>query len=313
MRLARTVLLSVVVGCLAALLLPAPPPQQAAKPLDKDDVIGLLKRGVSPQQVEEKARGAGISFEMTPEVEKELRQTGATDGLIKALRDVSLQLCLLMVEATPGDAQVFIDGDFVARTTPEGTLRVATRVTGTHQVRLWLEGYREYVETVDLKPGQRVTVTTKLESLPPAHPPTLGPQPGLSLGPSPAPSLNGPRSSSTTDARKLVSVRAVYIEPIDNALSEKLADGLTHLGRFRVVAHRNEADAVLSGSCFDSHRLRVVHSEVFLNDRNSGASIWQDNLRVPYNPPPLAKAMDVTAATILQHLSDSVSEAERRN
>jgi len=216
-----------------------------------------------------------------------------------------------MIEATPGDAQVFIDGDFVARTTPEGRLKVATRVTGTHQVRLWLEAHREYVQSVDFKPGQTVTVTAKLEPSP-VERPTLGQQPAPTLGPSTAPSLGRARSSSTTDPRKLLAIRTVFIEAIDNGLSEKLAESLVRLGRFRVAAQRNEADAVLRGSCFDSHRLRAVHSEVFLNDRHSGSSIWQDNVRMPFNPPPLSKAVDATAAAILQHLSESILEAERR-
>lgn len=299
-------------SCFVVLALCAAAERESSEPLGKDDVVNLLKREVSSQRIEETARQAGISFEMTAEVEKELREAGATDGLIKTLRELSLQLSFLMIEATPGDAQVFIDGDFVERTSPEGRLKVATQATGAHQVRLWLEGYREYVQSVEFKPGQTVSVTAKLESLPPVERPTLGQQPAPTLGPSTAPSLSGPRTSSTTDPRKLVAIRMVFIEVIDNALGEKLAEGLVRLGRVRVVAQRSEADAVLRGSCFDSHRLRVVHSEVFLNDRSTGASIWQDNVRVPFNPPPLVKAVDATAAAILHHLSESISEAERR-
>lgn len=313
MRSYRRILFMSVLTTLALLLiLPAAPPQQHTKPLSENDIIDLLKRQVSSQSIEETARGAGISFEMTAEVEKELREAGATDSLIKTLRELYLHLSFLMIEATPGDAQVFIDGDFVARTSPEGRLKVATRVTGTHQVRLWLEGYHEFVQSVDFKPGQTVTVTAKLESLPPAQRPTLGPQTAPTLGPPTGPSVPGARSSSTTDPRKLLAIRTVFIEAMDNGLSEKLMESLSRVGRFRVVAQRNEADAVLRGSCFDSHRLRAVHSEVFLNDRHNGASIWQDNVRVPFNPPPLATAVDATAAAILQHLTASISEAERR-
>jgi hypothetical protein len=101
------------------------------------------------------------------------------------------------------------------------------------------------------------------------------------------------------------------VERIDNLLSERLADGLAKMGRFRVVASRNEADAVLSGTCFDSRRLKRVHSEVYLTDR-SGSAIWQDVLRRPFNPPTLQKSVDSTAAEIVQHLGDSVREADRK-
>lgn len=131
------------------------------------------------------------------------------------------------------------------------------------------------------------------------------------LGAPTEPSLGGPRSSTTTDPRKLTRVRSIYVERIDNMLSDRLAEGLAKMGRFRVVASRNEADAVVRGTCFDSRRLKSVHSEVYLTDR-SGASIWQDDVRRPFNPPPLPKVVDNTAAEILQHLGDSIREADRR-
>lgn len=147
------------------------------------------------------------------------------------------------------------------------------------------------------------------EHAPPAE---QAPRQKPTLGPQPAPSLHGPRTSNTTDARKLIRVRRIYVERMDNKLSEKLLDGLAKLGRFHVVASREEADAVMRGTCFDSRRLKSVHSEVYLNDRISGASIWQDSVRRPFNPPPLDAAVAETATLILQHLSASVVEAGRR-
>ena len=133
--------------------------------------------------------------------------------------------------------------------------------------------------------------------------PTLGPQ---------TPSLHGPRTSTTTDARKLARVQAIFVERMDNKFSEKLAEGLSKMGRFRVVASRKEADAVLRGTCFDSRRLKNVHSEVYLNDQSGGASIWQDSVRRPFNPPPLEAVVSETAQLILGHLKESVQEAGLR-
>lgn len=142
----------------------------------------------------------------------------------------------------------------------------------------------------------------------PQQPPPQRP----TLGPHPAPSPGGPSSSTTADPRKLMRVRTVYVEIIDNLLSEKLADGISKMGRFRVVAKRDEADAVLTGTCSDLRRLKTVHSEVYLNDRASGAAIWQDSLRRPYNPPPLGQVVNHTASDFVAHLEDSVKEAERK-
>src|SRR5579859_1552748 len=131
------------------------------------------------------------------------------------------------------------------------------------------------------------------------------------LGPAPPPSLNGPRSSTTTDPRRLNHLKKIFVENIDNSLSDKLMEGLAKTGRFRIVADVKEADAVLRGTCFDSHRLKSLHSEVFISDRVTGASIWQDNVRRSFNPPALEKAVDDTAEIIIEHLNESVREAQR--
>jgi hypothetical protein len=131
------------------------------------------------------------------------------------------------------------------------------------------------------------------------------------LGPAPAPSLYGPRTSNTIDARKLARVRRIYVERIDNSLSEKLVEGFAKTRRFRIVASRNEADAVLRGTCVSLRRMKAVHSEVYLNDMN-GAAVWQDNVRRPYNPPTLDAAVSETASLIVTHLTESALEAEHR-
>jgi len=131
------------------------------------------------------------------------------------------------------------------------------------------------------------------------------------LGPAPAPSLYGPPTSNTTDPRKLLRVRKIYVERMDNALNEKLMEGLAKSRRFLAVATRKEADAVMRGTCVSLRRMKTVHSEVYLNDMN-GASIWQDSVRRPYNPPPLEAAVSETATVVLAHLSDSIMQAEHR-
>jgi hypothetical protein len=152
-------------------------------------------------------------------------------------------------------------------------------------------------------------------------PPTLGkepeeqqqqqqqPQQRPTLGE--APSLGGPRNSSTTDIRKLLRVRTVYIETIDNSLNARLAEALSKGGPFRVVAKRTEADAILRGTCFDSRRLKSLHSEVFLTDPHGGP-IWTDIVRERFNPPPLDKAVTDSASMIVAHLGESLREAQRK-
>jgi hypothetical protein len=95
---------------------------------------------------------------------------------------------------------------------------------------------------------------------------------------------------------------------MDNALSEKLVETLGKLGRFRIASKPKEADAIMTGSCLESRRLKRLHSEVFIADRGGG-SIWQDNVYRPYNPPSLQQAVNETAQVVAEHLGASLSEA----
>jgi hypothetical protein len=60
--------------------------QSSTKPFSKDDVVQLLKGSVPAKRVGELALARGIEFQITPEVETELRQVGATDELLSTLR-----------------------------------------------------------------------------------------------------------------------------------------------------------------------------------------------------------------------------------
>ncbi len=166
-------------------------------------------------------------------------------------------------------------------------------------------------QQADQPPAEQSAGQQEQENKPPKRP-TLGPETAESrptLGRSQ--DTGGPLTSTTTDARKLLRVHAIYIESMDNALSDRLIEGFAKGTPFRIVAKRSEADAILRGTCFDSRRLKRVHSEVFLSDLR-GSPIWQDNILQPFNPPPLAQAVSDTASLIVAHLSESLREAQRR-
>ena len=135
-------------------------------------------------------------------------------------------------------------------------------------------------------------------------PPTLG-------GGNEPPSLAGPHAANTNDPTKLLRVHSIFIDSMDNGLAERLIDEIGNHGPFRIAASRQDADAVLRGTCFDSTRLKTVHSEVFLTTRG-GESIWQDIIRQPYRPPPLARAVATTAEVIAADLAASLREAHAK-
>jgi hypothetical protein len=142
------------------------------------------------------------------------------------------------------------------------------------------------------------------EQAPPEQRPTLGPAPAPTLG-------SGPRTATTNDSRKLTRIHSLYIERIDNALSDRLVEAIGKSGRFRIVTKAKEADGTVRGSCLESRRLKRVHSEVFISDP-SGASVWQDTVYRPFNPPTLDQAVSDTATLVAEHLEESVREAGRK-
>lgn len=70
----------------------------------------------------------------------------------------------------PNGVQVYVDDVFRGMTSAEGRLVVEGLTPGAHRVRMNLIGYTEAARTVDLKPGETVTIEAKLE---PAGPKAL--------------------------------------------------------------------------------------------------------------------------------------------
>ena len=184
--------------------------QTTSKALGKNEIIDLLKGSVTSGRVEVLAKERGISFEVTHAVETQLKQAGATERLLKTLRELSVGGSakttpgtaqptspgggppVLQIEVTPGGAQVYIDDELVGSTSSQGRLKLSQLTPGQHHVRLALPGRRDYEQTVTLVAGQTVPITATLEEVkatpvtPPGTPGVPGTQPHK-------PPLNGPQ------------------------------------------------------------------------------------------------------------------------
>jgi formylglycine-generating enzyme required for sulfatase activity len=84
-RIAGLVALLVAVG-LGAVNVRA---QAARPPYSKQAILELLNGEVAPQRVAVLARQRGIDFQITPQIESELRRAGATDALLATLREIA--------------------------------------------------------------------------------------------------------------------------------------------------------------------------------------------------------------------------------
>jgi PEGA domain len=159
--------------------------QKAKKPLSKDDVVGLLEGDVEPARVADVVRSEGIKFEMNAATEKEIRDAGGDENLINVLMELSpkaktppvnsstppsspktsMSAPVLLIEATPGSAQVYIDDEPKATTSPEGRVKFSQLSPGLHVIRLSRAGYTDYEQKVELKVGEQSTVYATLAAV----------------------------------------------------------------------------------------------------------------------------------------------------
>jgi len=71
---------------------------------------------------------------------------------------------ILLIEATPGDAHVYIDDAPAGTTSHEGRLKITTLSPGAHRVRLARRNFQDHEETVRLISGETARVATNLRA-----------------------------------------------------------------------------------------------------------------------------------------------------
>jgi PEGA domain len=159
--------------------------QEPPKGLSKEQVIKLLKED-PPARVQFLVNKYGIAFPVTRDTEKELTQAGASPELLDLVRKLAPAKPaevkaspapppsppVLVINAKPGDAEVYVDDERRGQTSAAGTLRVNGLTPGSHQLRISLAGHHSFEINVELNPGETNTVVAKLLPLepPPATP-----------------------------------------------------------------------------------------------------------------------------------------------
>ncbi len=192
-RSARISILGLLSLIAALLVLPAQDwPKR--EPLTEGEIIRLLQGGVPSERVESLARDRGLLFEMTPAVERDLRDAGATEALLQALHQIASKAApaappkpqptapasaLLVVQTKPGEAQVYVDDIFSGKTSSEGVLKIPNLAPGEHHLRVTLEGYNDFEQRLELAAGETSRYAVMLAAQPvvqpaPATPPGGG-------------------------------------------------------------------------------------------------------------------------------------------
>lgn len=170
--------------------------QRSDRKLTVQNIIDLLTGDVSSDEVAQEARKAGISFQVTPDVVRQIHGVGGTDDLIQVLRSLaprgsnppaptptpepSTSPATLNVASNPGQTQVYIDGQFVGTTNQQGRLKIVQLAPGQHTVRITLAGYQDSEQTIIVEGGGTTTVAAtllRMEAPPVAPEPNPEPEP----------------------------------------------------------------------------------------------------------------------------------------
>lgn len=156
--------------------------QHTRGPFSEVELIRALGGDIPPKRVEALVQRYGVSFELTPQAEAELRQAGATDDLLKAIRGAAPAppaTGTLSIKSTLAGAQVYVDGRLMGTTKAGGELNLGQLAPGGHKVRVTLAGYEDYEQTVSLAAGGSTSIPVTLSALKTSAPPVQASSPHL--------------------------------------------------------------------------------------------------------------------------------------
>lgn len=207
-----------------AALISVPVVQAQKAKLTETDIVKLLKGFVAPDRVATLAKDRGISFQVTPEVERLLREAGANDNLVGTLKQLAPKLSppQLMIHSTPGHAQVYIDDVPIGTTSAEGTLKLPSLSAGDHKVRLSLEKFNDYEVVAKLVTGETTSLDAALQAAaPPPKVASSSPKPI----PNPPPTLIAAKDKlKTFDGTVVKDKNAKYVLVAKETLRKKVYD-----------------------------------------------------------------------------------------
>lgn len=136
-------------------------------PFERITTLDLKKSLLSHQQILENIREgilAGMSNEPsgTSQPAPAIEQEGQSEEKRAALMSFAAQgECSILLESTPMNAEVYLDGNFVG-TTP---FRVSKATPGAHQVALKKPGYQDWTKDLTVMDGAKTQLSVQLVPL----------------------------------------------------------------------------------------------------------------------------------------------------
>lgn len=159
--------------------MPAVHADQVKTPLSLNGVMNLLKGGLPDAQISRTIDDQGISFQLTKEIEQEVRRAGGTERLIAALQRASQRRAegqssgtgALIVKTTPAQANVYLNGEFKGKSSEQGELRLQNLQPGTYSLRVALAGFSDYDAVRPIAAGEeQIVCATLLQKSAPGRP-----------------------------------------------------------------------------------------------------------------------------------------------
>jgi hypothetical protein len=102
-----------------------------------------------------------VDFQVTPEVESELRQAGANAELLTALREAAPKLGRVVVRTSP-DAEVYLDYEHAGRASADGRLVISNVKEGEHNLQVSLTGKKVFMGSVTVQTGEKTEIEATL-------------------------------------------------------------------------------------------------------------------------------------------------------
>jgi formylglycine-generating enzyme required for sulfatase activity len=106
-----------------------------------------------------------VSLEGFPDLEQSITlAAGKVATLTAALDSPRATPAVLQVESKPGSAAVYVDDEFLARTSSEGRLKVSTLSPGRHRLRVSASNYSDFETDIELVAGKTLTVDAVMQA-----------------------------------------------------------------------------------------------------------------------------------------------------
>ena len=261
---------------------------QQGRPLTQSELLALLQGGVSSSRVAALVEERTINFEVTPQVETTLREAGASDELVVALRLASklrkeratAKTATLKIASKPGEAEVYLDDQPRGTTSGDGILVLPGLESRNYRLRVFLKGFETSNSVITLTPGETQTVTVTLikktqqeiqqPHLPLANdiPPKASPSKAKS-----AANLNA--AAVLGKARTLCILLGSDSSP---TLKTEIGKKILKWGRLNLVTNPEEADLVLevqqTGHLYRSGPHESNQAAAILKSREFDAELW---------------------------------------